>query len=170
MSNFFNKNLIKIFKIRKPHGLKGYLKIDLYIEDEDLLELVKSEINIICDNGNSYKIQDTIKIVKELGIKLQDIDRIEDVQNLVNNDFFIQRDDLKIELIPQDLIDVNVFCNKDNTKELYGKIVGYNFFKNMKSMMLKIEENKDKSIILIDMDSFSDYNKQKNEIILNINL
>lgn len=160
-----NKDKINVFTTIKSHGLKGFIKINIHVANDDFLELIKIKTIFLNSNQEKFEIESAMETSNGFNIKFKNFNKIEDIQNFLKKDFFINRNDLPIEMIPQDLINVNVFIEEEGKKILYGKIINYKFYKNINSMMIEVEET-NKEILICDIEKFKNFNKEMNEIYL----
>lgn len=113
-------------KFKGVHGIKGELKLDKIINSE-----IKKGDFIIIDN-KEYEIT-SLRIHKDLYlITINNMMDINLVFELKNKDVYIKRENIKEELIPEDLLEFEVICES----EYLGKVID---IINGKNLLLQID-------------------------------
>lgn len=113
---------LKIGYIRKPHGLKGELKVLPLTNDINRYKKLKSIYLHIDNTYSEFFIENTRIANDTVIIKLKDLNKIEDVEALRDVYIFIDKNDgvalEKNEYYSQDLIGCDIIYNNEN----YGNV------------------------------------------------
>lgn len=130
------KDLILAAKIIGTHGVKGYLKVVSFIENNDNLFLY----NTILKDGSTIKLEKKFNSSDNLVVcMLENVTSKEEGAKLKNTEIFIKRKDLpeliKDEFYSIDLIGAEVFSNS----KLIGHVSGMQFHKLLKNCILEIQ-------------------------------
>ena len=129
MNKEINNKFISIGFFNKTHGLNGELKAFLYNEESEILI---PGIKIWLDNNNSF---DSFKLLnirgskKNIIIKLEGFDCINQCMNLIKKKIYILRSDFPIVeegYYFADLIGFSVLDNKNNSLGALGDIIYMN--------------------------------------------
>lgn len=117
INNYFLMKFLKVGYIRKPHGLKGEVKVLPLTGNSKRFKKLK---NIYLLIGNEYKNEavQSVKITPDsVIIKFNGYDRIEDVEQFRNVYLYVDRKDgvklEKGEYYTQDLIGCNFYFNDE---------------------------------------------------------
>lgn len=111
--------MLIIGKVLRPHGVRGSLKIQSYMDTPYSF----SEMKTIFVKGIEYKIEKVQPSDSSVILKLEGIDSIEDAQNLRNAELTTPKE--QAPELPQgrfyidDLIGCKVFSNKKEIGELF---------------------------------------------------
>lgn len=152
---------IQIGKILSTHGLKGFVKINPYINE--FLDLV-NEVKILTIKDTEFKVESIIFNGKVFLVKFENINSIEDTKILINQNISIFRDKIKLELIPEDILDNEIY---DNNLMLYGKAIDFgDYGSGVLINIKKINEEQE----FIPFEKFTLAQNQNNETIVIIKL
>ncbi len=140
--NIDRKKLILIGCIGKPFGFKGYSTFIFYISE--ILKIM-SEINIFyLEESEKLEILEFRQHGKDkLVIKIKDSETEEDAKKFVNKKLFVEREFIKYNLIPEDLLHLNVYNEKN---EFIGSVIDFGEFGN--GVLISIQ-SKDSGIIIM---------------------
>ncbi len=153
--------LILLGKILKPHALKGMMSC--YLENTEDSSLKPGKKIVI--NSQTYEVESiNFHNSKKTMIKLKNVDHINDLGAILNQDIYIDREEIDCEdgeIILNDLINLDVVSN--------GLVQGRvdNFYSNGAQDILVVKGKTPIEIPLIDQFIKSiDLNKNTIEVIL----
>ena len=117
------KELVKLGKIVRPHGVRGEVKIMSDFDDT----MLSSKLNNVFIDDNSIKVKNVKFMNNCIVLKLEGIDSMNDAESFRGKEVFISHDDLnelsEDEYYVEDLIGCNVVF--ENGKEV-GKLSDVN--------------------------------------------
>ena len=116
-------NYLKIGFIKKPHGLKGELKVLPLTDNIKRFLKLKKVLLLINDNFIEYNISNIKVSREEVIIRFENFNTLNDVESFRNVYIYVDRNDAvpcnDWEFYSQDLIDCNVFFNGEHV----GKVI-----------------------------------------------
>jgi hypothetical protein len=161
-----DRSKVKMFSASRPHGLKGFIKIFLFITEDGFDEHIKTGVKFFDHQNNVFEVEDTMVISPSFALKFKNLSTVESVKPLQGVEFFINRADLSVEMIPQDLISCNVFCRiSDGTVQFCGSVVDYEYNDKIDSVMILVANNED--ILMYSFEEeFYDFSASENRVFV----
>lgn len=161
-----DKSKVKMFAASRPHGLKGFVKIFLFITADGFGEYIKPGIKFFDHQNNVFEVEDTMIVSSSFALKFKNLSTIEAVKALQGVEFFINRVDLFAEMIPQDLISCNVFYRlPSGTLQSCGFVVDYEYNERTDSVMILVQ--KDEDILMYSFEEeFYDFSAAENRVFV----
>lgn len=136
-------DLIEIGKISSAHGLKGTFKIERYIDNIDEFENFNSIF--VFGYPDAFEVQNVTIKKQSVYIKLDGIDDINSVENIIGCSIYVNRDELrdldKDQFFHNDLIGLDVIYNSKKIGVVKDIINGVN------QDIIVVEHNNDEALI-----------------------
>jgi 16S rRNA processing protein RimM len=131
-----NIKYLQIGVFLSSHGLRGGIKFSTSINEIDNLIFPQIEEYFLIENNIAMPISILdIKVNNNNYIlKIQNIDNIDAAKALTNKALYIKRDNLNLDIIPNDLLFFEVF---DKNNKPYGKVIDFGDYGN--GIVLEIE-------------------------------
>lgn len=118
LESCFQNIKIKFGKITSLYSFKGWLKVDFFINE--ITKILQKNDIVFDENGTEIKIENIKNHGKKLLIKFFGIENEEDAKKVINKQLFIERSKIKYNLIPEDLLDCEIFLKNS---EKFGKVI-----------------------------------------------
>ena len=141
-----NEDSLVVAKIRKPHGVAGFMKIHSYSGEYSHIAAAK-EVRVSFPSGiRTYTIEKTVPMGAELLIKFKGVDTPETARTLVGGEIILKRSEIppckKNEFFIADLVG----CQMISEGEAVGQVVGV--VTNASSDLLEVQKKDDLKVFV----------------------
>ncbi len=117
--NFCMEDLISVAIIRKPQGVRGELRLSVFLDNESDFPKLKK---LYLSNGDAFDVERVFKVGGDYAIKINGVSTFEEANKLKNQELFAMRSDIEKLKNPNDFFIADLL-NKTARFE-NGEIVG----------------------------------------------